>query len=163
MVHNRAIGFPCNFGRWRQQQIAFSKLRHVIFLSEKFQVASHNTEEWGWVYHQLSTRWTSRENLTHFIWHRVHGRNSELCLSFFGYSLHINLLSCASISAQTWIFRALQPADWRHRPVRTLESFCCAKNLQGEGFQTRLQFPPLVLSCQQPYQPIWGSNILCLI
>ena len=155
MVHNRAIGFPCNFGWWRQQQIAFSQVKASSFPLWKFQVASHNTEEWGWVYHQWSTRWTSHKNLTHFKWHRVHGRNSELCLSFFGYSLYINLLFCASISTQTWIFQALQPANWKHRPVRTFGVLLLCKE------PTRQRIPAsftiltsFVLSCQQPYQPI---------
>ena len=47
MVHNRAIGFPCNFGWWRQQQITFFQVKASNFPLRKFQVASHNTEERG--------------------------------------------------------------------------------------------------------------------
>ena len=36
MVHNRTIGFPCNFGWWRQQQPAFFQVKTSNFLSESF-------------------------------------------------------------------------------------------------------------------------------
>ena len=45
MVHNRAIGFPCNFGWWRQQQIAFFQVKASNFPFRKFQVASPIAEE----------------------------------------------------------------------------------------------------------------------
>ena len=147
-----------NFGWWRQQQTAFFQVKTSNFPLRKFQVASHNTEEWGWELHQWSTRWTSHENLTHFIWHRVHGRNSELCLSFFGYSLYINLLSCASISAQTWIFHALQPANWKHRPVGTFGVLLLCKHIRR--ISASFTIPASLLYCPISQS---GSNILCLI
>ena len=151
MVHNRTMGFSCNFGWWRQQQTAFFQVKRSNFPLRKFQVASHNTEEWGWVYHRWSTRWTSQENLTHIISHRVHGRNSELCLSFFGYSLCINLLPVRVYQLKReYLFYALKPANCKHRPVGTFGVLLLCK--QGAGFQPRLQFPPLfciVLSANQ--------------
>ena len=45
MVHNRTIGFPCNFGWWRQQQTAIFQVKTSNFPLRKFQVDSHNTEE----------------------------------------------------------------------------------------------------------------------
>ena len=45
MVHNKTMDFPCNFGRWRQQQTAFFQVQTSNFPLQKLQVASHNTEE----------------------------------------------------------------------------------------------------------------------
>ena len=40
MVHNRAIGFPCNYSWWSQQQIAFFQVKASNFPLRKFQVAT---------------------------------------------------------------------------------------------------------------------------
>ena len=45
MVHNRTIGFPCNFGWWRQQQTAFFQVKTSNFPLRKFQVASQNNSK----------------------------------------------------------------------------------------------------------------------
>ena len=149
MVHNRTIGFPCNFGWWRQQQIAFFQVKTGNFPLRKFQVASHNTEEWGWVYDQWSTRSTSHENLTHFIWHRVHGRNSELCLSFF-FPIYQSAFLCQYLSSNVNIYFMLSNQQtWSTDQLEHLESFCSASKAKDSSlvYNSRLSF---VLS----YQPI---------
>ena len=107
--------------------------------------------------HQMNV--SRHENLTHFIWHRVHRRNPELCLSFFSYSLYIyeSAFLCEYLSSNVNIscspttkLKALQTSWNIWSPSAQLLLY--NQGSQGEGFQPRLQFPPLfciVLSANQ--------------
>ena len=70
MVLNGAQVFGANSGEWHEWQITFFQVETSHFPLSKFQGASHNTEVVN----------LSRENNT-LQWHRVHKRNSKLCLS----------------------------------------------------------------------------------
>ena len=84
-------------------------------------------------------------------------------VSFFGYSLYINLLSCVIIPVPTKTKVNISfPQTSKAQTSWSLSPFCWLCK-EGEGFEPRLQFWPLfVLSYQQPYQPIRFST-LCLI
>ena len=144
MVHNRTMGFPCNFGWWRQQQTAFFQVQTSNFPLRKFQVSSHNRGVRLSISPMIDQMNFSREFNTLYMASSPRA-NSELCLSFFGYSLCINLLSCASISAQTWIFISCSQTSKLDRStdqLEHLESFCSASKAQDSSlvYNSRLSF-----------------------
>ena len=123
MVHNRTMGFPCNFGWWRQQQTAFFQVKTSNFPLRKFQVASHNTEEVRLSISPMIDQMNfSREFNTLYM---ASSSTGEIP-NFVSASLAILYVSiCFPVRVyqlkREYLFHALKPANWKHRPVGT---FC---------------------------------------
>ena len=135
------------------KKLHFSKLRQVIFLSESFRGPATTLRlSISPMIDQVNfSRENNTLNNTFHIWYRVHERNSELCLSFFGYSLYVNLLSCAIISAPT---KPKVNISCSHNQQSTDQLTVCSSTIwspspfcrickEGKRFQPRLQFSPL--------------------